>query len=393
MSSASSAPPRRGRHVGSADWTSTEISALTAQSSAPQTSQVPPSPDLGPAGHYHATITLFEHTPREETVYLGPWEIVDANPRRLLWQCSHAGEILEHFLPSDNPNELIPHTLHAQHRRFSDPREMEIYLSFQKPHRIRYTTFTSVGIVVHDEEIEVKYQFTTIEGSIQLQSDIRQRDLIDWFDVDVVWSDTHHRTDSYGNVRGLGTIQRIKLWRDRYSKLHYLTFYANYRRCWKEYLLDDFDRSPRQRDDRHHRLQLGARGAFQVERARAFESNQSHGQSRERRFSTSIFSRSSRHNNSPSALDIRYLGIQFSRNPNVPAGSDDHSRFIARWDAAHAADAELDSTHVESPSPHIKEIQRTEGAETWRPNYGLPTMVIPTLVTKTPGVSREASQP
>jgi hypothetical protein len=31
------------------------------------------------------------------TVYLGPWEIVGANPRRLLWQCSYAGEVLEHF--------------------------------------------------------------------------------------------------------------------------------------------------------------------------------------------------------------------------------------------------------------------------------------------------------
>jgi hypothetical protein len=206
---------------------------------------------------------------------------------------------------------------------------MELYLSFQEPHRIRYATTDGI---VHDEYIEVKYEFTTIEGSIQLQSDIRRRDLIDWFDVDVVWSDTHRRTDSYGNVRGLGTIQRIKLWRDRYSTFHYLTFYANHRRRWKEYLLDDFDRDLRQRDDRHKRVQLGARGA---RRGSASESSQGH--SRERRFSTSIFSRSSRHNNAPatngntasssaqSALDIRYLGIQFSRNPNIQAGSDGKS--------------------------------------------------------------------
>jgi hypothetical protein len=195
---------------------------------------------------------------------------------------------------------------------------MERYLSFQNSHRIRY--ITSDGEVMHDEEVEVKYHFTTIEGSIRLQSDIRQRDLIDWFDADVVWSDIHRRTDSYGNVRGLGTIQRIKLWRDRSSKLHYLTFYANHRRCWKEYRLVDFDRSLRQRDDRHKRVQLGARGAF--ERARAFESNQVHGQSRNRPYSTSIFSRSSRHNSvlaTNGSLDIRYLGIQFSRNP---AGAD-----------------------------------------------------------------------
>lgn len=40
---------------------------------------------------------LFERTPREMTVYLGPWEIVGANPRRVVWQCSYAGEVLEHI--------------------------------------------------------------------------------------------------------------------------------------------------------------------------------------------------------------------------------------------------------------------------------------------------------
>lgn len=202
---------------------------------------------------------------------------------------------------------------------------MELYLTFLEPHRIRY--ITSDGIV-HDEYIEVKYEFTTIEGSIQLQSDIRSRDLVDWFDVDVVWSDTQRRTDAYGNVRGLGTIQRMKLWRDRYSTFHYLTVYANHRRRWKEYLIDDFDGDLRQRDDRHRRLQLGARGA---RRGSASENNA--GPSRERRFSaTSIFR--PRHHHPPvngnassssaavNAVDIRYLGIQFSRNPNIQAGTD-----------------------------------------------------------------------
>ncbi|KAJ4295750.1 hypothetical protein N0V88_004452 [Collariella sp. IMI 366227] len=59
---------------------------------------------------------------------------------------------------------------------------MELYLTFLEPHRIRY--ITSSGIV-HDEYIEVRYEFTTIESSIQLQGDIRRRDLVDWFDVDV----------------------------------------------------------------------------------------------------------------------------------------------------------------------------------------------------------------
>lgn len=249
--------------------------------------------------------------------------------RRSTLTQSFPSPLLRHSpVPSDNPNELFPQTLHAQHRRFGDPREMELYLTFLEPHRIRYITTDGI---VHDEYVEVRYEFTTIESSIQLQSDIRTRDLIDWFDVDVVWCDTHRRTDSYGNVRGLGTIQRIKLWRDRYSTFHYLTFYANQRRRWKEYLLDDFDLELRQRDDRHRRVQIGARGA---RRGSASESSQNHGSSRDRRFSaTSLFRRHTSSSNAPTngntasssaqnTLGLRYLGIQFSRNPNVQAGSD-----------------------------------------------------------------------
>ncbi|KAL2154077.1 hypothetical protein VTH82DRAFT_2753 [Thermothelomyces myriococcoides] len=340
-SSALGTQPSHPQHASPADSTFTPnsavISALTAESSAPQT---PPAPlDLGPPG-YHATIKLFERTPNEMTVYLGPWRIVGSNPRRLLWQCSYAGEVLEHFLPSDNPADLFPYTLHAQHRRFNDPRELELYLSFQEPHRIRYTTSNGT---LHDEYIEVKYEFTTIESSIQLQSDIRNRDLIDWFDVDVVWSDVHRRTDAYGNVRGLGTIQRMKLWRDRYTSYHYITFYANHWRRWKEYLVDDFEWELRQRDDRHKRVQLSVRS---TRRGSAVSESSS---GRGRRLSTSLFSRSSRHANSSAAtgnttaqnaLDIRYLGIQFSRNPNIQAGTDDHARFLLRWESAHAADSQ-----------------------------------------------------
>ena len=245
-----------------------------------------------------------------------------------LCSCSQKSAPLNHSpVPSDNANELFPYTLHAQHRQFGDPREMELYLTFLEPQRIRYMTADGL---VHDEYIEVKYDFTTIDGSIQLQGDIRRRDLIDWFDVDVVWSDTHRRTDSYGNVRGLAAIQRIKLWRDRYSTLHYLTFYANHRRRWKEYVLDDFDSQLRQRDDRHRRIQLGARGA---RRGSASESSSTHGQGRgERRFSatsifrsrqnTSLVNGNASSSSSQSATDVRYLGIQFSRNPNLQGGGD-----------------------------------------------------------------------
>lgn len=228
-------------------------------------------------------------------------------------------------MPSDYPADVFPYTLHAQHRRFGDPREMELYLTFREPHRVRYTT---VDGVLHDEYIEVKYEFTTIECSMQFQGDIRSKDLIDWYDVDVVWSDSHRRTDSYGNVRGLGTIQRMKLWRDRYSTFHYLTFFANHRRRWKEYLLHDFEREFRSRDDRHRRVQINAKGA---RRGSASESS-SHGHGRERRFSASSIFRprsngstsytSSSTSARQSAVDIRYLGIQFTRNDRMQPGTD-----------------------------------------------------------------------
>ncbi|KAK0733378.1 hypothetical protein B0T26DRAFT_631041 [Lasiosphaeria miniovina] len=367
-------PPSYTQHSSPVNSTFTPVSAVsgqTVESSAPQTPLGPL--DLGPPG-FHATIKLYERTPNETTVYLGPWELVSngTEPRRVVWQCSYAGEVLEHFLPSDSPDELFPYTLHANHRRFGDPREMELYLTFLEPHRIRYTT---VDGVVHDEFIEVKYEFTTVEGSIQLQSDIRQRDLVDWFDVDVVWSDAHRRTDAYGSVRGLGTIQRMKLWRDRHSTFHYLTFYANHRRRWREYLINDFERDPRSRDDRHRRLQLDARGG---RRGSGSDNSSQGGQNRDRRFSASSIFRprlvssftgasSSSAAASQSVLDIRYLSIQFSRNNQMQPGSEDFRRFMDQWNIAHDSDGAFAVPYpmnlVELPSPQVNGIPELASAQ------------------------------
>ncbi|KAK4456967.1 hypothetical protein QBC42DRAFT_47512 [Cladorrhinum samala] len=357
----SGAPPSsQGQHASPlySTWTPTSaaISALTSESSVGPNSPLGPL-DLGPPG-YFATIKLYERTPNEITVYLGPWEIVETNSRRVVWQCSYQGETLEHFLPSA---ELYPHTLHAQHRRFGDPRELELHLSFLEPHRVRYVTRDGV---VCDDYVEIQYELTTIEASIQLQSDIRTRDLIDWFDVDVVWSDQQRRTDSYGNVRGLGTIQRMKLWRDRYSSLHYITFYANHRRRYKEYMVDDFEREFRQRDDRHRRLQLSTRS-----NTRRDSTSGSSGHSRERRFSAaSIFGSrrsSSAQANGGSVMssshgghEIRFLGIQFSRNmSSSQSGNDDFLRFIAQWELAHTADSQFGAAfptnHTELPGTYV----------------------------------------
>jgi hypothetical protein len=160
--------------------------------------------------------------------------------------------------------------------------------------------------VIHDQPIEVKYEFTTIESALTFQGDLRRKDLVDCFDVDVVWTDAQGRTDAFGNVRGIGTVQRLKLWSDRHHMSHSLTVFANRsERRYKEFQVDQFEGEIRGRDDRRRTLRLNVRGR----RGSAPESS--------RRISLAAFR--SRRGSSSSAstqnsMDIRYLGIQFSRN-------------------------------------------------------------------------------
>lgn len=142
-------------------------------------------------------------------------------------------------VPSEDPTDAFPFTWHAKHRPFTDPRHMELYVTFLEPHRIRYRG--ADGRVTYDDHVEVRYEFTTVDSSIDFQSDLRSRALVDWFDVDVIWSDVSRRTDPYGNVRGLGTIQRLKLWSDYASSFHSLSFYASHKRQWCEFLIRDFE--------------------------------------------------------------------------------------------------------------------------------------------------------
>lgn len=46
---------------------------------------------------FSANRILFQDTPDERTVYLGPWEVVGSEQRRVLWQCSYQNECLEHY--------------------------------------------------------------------------------------------------------------------------------------------------------------------------------------------------------------------------------------------------------------------------------------------------------
>lgn len=302
---------------------------------------------------------------------------------------------------------MQPVTLHGQHRPYSDPAEMELFLTFREPQRVRYTS--SCGEVVHDEVIEVKYEFTSVEASMRFQSDLRRQDLVDYFDVDVAFSDTHGRTDSLtGAVRGLATIQRIKLWRDRFSAYHCLTFYSNRPasrrdRRYREYSVTDFQRELRTRDDKHRECRVGAIGrrgsAPNAVRARSFSfsSPSSWGRNnRQKSVERALDSTPSSMGVLP--LDIRWLALRFSREAGesmlhnraiytkpIVSGTNkeaDYQRFMERWAACHAADGELrtmpfSQPHVELPSPAIqpREIFELEGTHTT--SRSLPTVLEP----------------
>lgn len=294
---------------------------------------------------------LFERTPNETTIYLGPWDvIVGTDSRRVLWQCSYQGETLEQFrackfptytrvgrrpyrrpdtkniaiVPSGDPTNTHPLTLHARHRPYSDPGEMELFVTFMEPQRIRYTA--ADGRVIHDDLVEVKYEFTSVEGSLRFQGDLRRQDLADYFDVDVIFSDTHSRTDSLtGAVRGMATIQRMKLWRDRHSTYHYLTFYSSrpsnrQERRFRAYQVTNFEGELRQRDDRHRECRLNVRGRRgsapdnnRPSRTFSISSPSSWTSSRHRQRSAGHVTQSDPSLSLNAPLDIRWLGIRFSR--------------------------------------------------------------------------------
>lgn len=194
-------------------------------------------------------------------------------------------------------------------------------MTFREPQRVRYTS--ADGKVVHDEVIEVRYEFTSIDASMRFQGDLRRQDLVDYFDMDVVFSDTHGRTDSLtGAVRGLATIQRIKLWRDRFSGYHCLTFYSNRPssrrdRRYREYLVTDFQEELRNRDDKHRECRLGAIGrrgsAPNAVRARSFSISSPSSWGRSRQKSTEGGLDAAQASTGVLPLDIRWLGLRFSR--------------------------------------------------------------------------------
>ncbi|QUC17001.1 uncharacterized protein UV8b_01242 [Ustilaginoidea virens] len=358
-------PPRYSRsYVSPVDpaWTPTSaVSTLsapsTASSIAPQNSFRPL--DLGPHG-YQATIVLFQDTADERTVYLGPWEVIGSEQRRVLWHCSYQNEMLEHFLPADIPSDLHPHTLHSRHRQYHDRSDMERYVAFTEPHRVRYVS--DEGLCIHDQYMQVRYEFTSVDGSTQFQGDLRRKDMIDFYDVDVIWTNLHGRTDGFGKVKGVGAIQRLKMWRDRYTTSHSLSFLANKTSgLYREYDVHIFDGELRSRDDRANTLRLNVRSRPQSAPGEAPHTRFSFARGVRPRLRSTAHSRQNSSDSNPwtpPSVDIRYLSIQFSSRH-------DYRRFLETWLYAHSSDRDFQSVpfppnHFELPSGEMMAGQAAE---------------------------------
>jgi hypothetical protein len=189
---------------------------------------------------------------------------------------------------------------------------MERFVSFCEPHRIRYRD--EDGAAVHDDVIPVKYEFTTVESSVRFQGDVRGKSLLDYYDVDVIWSDVQSRTDRFGSVRGMGLVQRLKLWTDNYSGLHSFTIFANRTTGgYLDYEVLWFDAELRSRDDRAKQIRLSARGrrGSAPDTGRRFSINRIRPRVRSFGQGSQVESSDVGLPQNP-RLDIRYLGIQFS---------------------------------------------------------------------------------
>ncbi|SPN97810.1 uncharacterized protein DNG_01322 [Cephalotrichum gorgonifer] len=247
-------------------------------------------------------------------------------------------------------DDVFPHTLHARHRPYSDPGDLERFLTFRVPHRIRYTG--EDGIVAFDGVVQVNYEFTTVDSSIRFQGDVRGKTLLDYYDVDVIWSDVNTRTDRFGSVRGLGLVQRLKLWRDNYTNLHSITVFANRSsRQYHEYDIHWFEPELRSRDEREKRVRLNARGrrSSTSEVGRRFSFNRIRPRQRS---APEPGNGASTPTALANPLDIRYLGIQFTSRS-------DYRQFIEAWAHAHRSDGEFHGVpfpqhraELESPQIH-----------------------------------------
>ncbi|KAK5987636.1 hypothetical protein PT974_11768 [Cladobotryum mycophilum] len=255
------------------------------------------------------------------------------------------------LVPSDIPPDIHPHTLHSRHRQFHDPSDMERYVTFNECHRVRYTT--DEGICIHDDFIPVRYEFTTVAASVQFQCDVRQKQLIGFYDVDVVWTDKQSRTDSFGKVKGIGAIQRLKLWRDNYTTFHSLSILANKTdQQYREYEVQVFD-GELKRDERQRQTRLNVntrRGSAPDEHSQPRVSLAQRIRPRVRSTGQANRTRPDLGSSPRTAnIDIRHLHFQFTYKEG-------YQQFLADWIRAHSSDRSyhnipFPSNHSDSSQP------------------------------------------
>lgn len=168
------------------------------------------------------------------------------------------------------------------------------------------------GTLLHNSIIPVKYEFSSYDASYRFQGDIRGKDLIDYYDVDCVYTDQNPRQNSYGAVAGLGAVQRLKLWKDRYAGFYSITFHANRADgTYHEYQTQLIDAEIRNVDEPHRRLRLyvrGRRGSATSSRRHGTRLINPFNRSRQR----SVGSPQSQAQEIEAPLSFRYLGIQFT---------------------------------------------------------------------------------
>lgn len=227
-------------------------------------------------------------------------------------------------VPSDEPSESYPHSRHSKHRKYHDPSDMERHLTFTEPSRIRY--IDDDGNCVHDQYVTINYEFTTVDAAVKFQGDIRQKDMIAFFDLNLAWTNVHDLKNSYGHVTGIATVQRLKLWRDRSTFAHSITIYAKKTDGYREYNISSFHHELR-RDEKKCQLHLNAPGGRRsssdttaskrklslpkLKRGLTSSSQQSTSSAASASASTSnSTSHSSANQNSD--LDIRFLALEFT---------------------------------------------------------------------------------
>lgn len=114
---------------------------------------------------------------------------------------------------------------------------------------------------MHDQWVQVAYEFTSPEESLRFQGNLRRKTLVGFYDVDVVWTDVHRRLDAFGKVKGIGAIQRMKMWQDQCTNAYTLSVMANKTdRQYREYAVNLFDSEPRNKEERHKSLKLSVLG-------------------------------------------------------------------------------------------------------------------------------------